>query len=163
MEVEKFMQEAVDLSKQAIDQYDGGPFGCVIVKDGKVIGRGWNHVLATCDPTAHAEVMAIRDACKNLKSPELVGCEMYTSSEPCPLCLAAAYWACIGKIYYANTVADSTAVGYEDAIIYEEFRKPMEERKIEMVHLRNADAIKVFDYWREKNSGNADESSATNS
>jgi guanine deaminase len=161
MDEKRFMQEAVELSMEAIRQYHGGPFGCVIVKDGEVIGRGWNHVLATCDPTAHAEVMAIRDACKNLKSPELVGCEMYTSSEPCPLCLAAAYWACIEKIYYANPVADSTAVGYEDAIIYEEFRKPANERKIPLIHQHNEDAKKIFGYWKERNTGTDNGTEAT--
>jgi guanine deaminase len=147
-EQQQLMQEAVALSKEAIDRQDGGPFGCVIVKDGKIIGRGWNRVKATCDPTAHAEVMAIRDACNNLQTPELADCEMYTSSEPCPLCLAAAYWACISKIYYANTIADSEAVGYDDAMIYEEFKKSAADRKIPAVHLPNEEAQRIFAYWK---------------
>jgi len=147
----KFMEEAARLSAEAIHHLDGGPFGCVIVKDGKIIGKGWNHVMATNDPTAHAEVMAIRDACKNLATPELVGCELYTSAEPCPMCMAAIYWACIPIVYYANTKEDSKALGYEDTIIYEELKKPLNERKIKMVHIPDDAAKEVFDYWKKKN------------
>ncbi|MBS1689593.1 MAG: nucleoside deaminase [Bacteroidetes bacterium] len=147
----KFMQEAARLSAEAIQHLDGGPFGCVIVKDGKVVGKGWNHVMATNDPTAHAEVMAIRDACKNLATPELVGCELYTSAEPCPMCMAAIYWACIPTVYYANTKEDSKALGYEDTIIYDELKKPLNERKIKMVHVPDEAAREVFDFWKKKN------------
>jgi tRNA(Arg) A34 adenosine deaminase TadA len=151
----EFIEEAVALSLEAIKNYDGGPFGCLIVKDGEVVGRGWNHVLATCDATAHAEVMAIRDACKNLKTPELIGCEMYTSSEPCPMCLSAAYWACIETIYYANGIDESTAVGYEDAIIYDEFKKPADQRKIKIVRVESENAKKIFEYWKDRNNAQA--------
>ncbi|MGN6567068.1 MAG: nucleoside deaminase [Flavipsychrobacter sp.] len=150
-ENKKFMQQAAQLSAEAIRQLDGGPFGCVIVKDGKVVGKGWNHVMATNDPTAHAEVMAIRDACKNLATPELIGCEMYTSAEPCPMCMAAIYWACIPKVYYANTIEDTKAIGYEDSIVYEELKKPANERKIQMVHIPDETAKDVFTYWARKN------------
>jgi len=144
------MQEAVSLSAEAIHQLDGGPFGCIIVKDGKVVGRGWNHVIATNDPTAHAEVMAIRDACKNLATPELTSCEIYTSAEPCPMCMAAIYWACISKVYYANTIEETKAIGYEDCIVYEELKKPVNERKIEMIHIPDETAQEVFAFWKKK-------------
>lgn len=145
------MQEAARLSAEAIHQLDGGPFGCVIVKDGKVVGKGWNHVMATNDPTAHAEVMAIRDACKNLATPELIGCEMYTSAEPCPMCMAAIYWACIPTVYYANTIEDTKVIGYEDSLVYEELKKPINERKIQMIQIPNETAKEVFDYWGKRN------------
>lgn len=150
-ENKKFIQQAAQLSAEAIHQLDGGPFGCVIVKDGKVVGKGWNHVMATNDPTAHAEIMAIRDACKNLATPELIGCEMYTSAEPCPMCMAAIYWACIPTVYYANTIEDTKAIGYEDSLVYEELKKPINERKIQMVHIPDETAKEVFDYWKLKN------------
>ena len=152
MEQQKiFIRKAAELSREAINHYDGGPFGCIIVKNGQIIGRGWNHVMATNDPTAHAEVMAIRDACKNLDTPELVGCELYTSAEPCPMCMAAIYWACIDKVYYANTKEDSAQLGYEDCIIYDELAKGIGHRKINMVHIPDEEAARVFSEWKLKN------------
>jgi guanine deaminase len=142
-----FIQQAVDMSRKAMNSGDGAPFGCVIVKEGNVVGQGWNRVNATCDPTAHAEVEAIRNASANLQNPDLSDCELYTSGEPCPMCLAAAYWAGITRVYYANTIADASAAGYEDVLIYEELSKPAAERMIAMTHLPNADAQKIWAEW----------------
>src|ERR1700753_3883105 len=112
---EQFMQEAIKLSQSSLKHNDGGPFGCVIVKDDKIIGRGNNKVTSTNDPTAHAEIIAIRDACKNLGSFQLDGCEIYTSCEPCPMCLGAIYWARPKAIYYANNRKDAADIGFDDS------------------------------------------------
>ncbi|HNL82672.1 MAG TPA: nucleoside deaminase, partial [Chitinophagaceae bacterium] len=114
----EFMKEAIKLSENGMKNNDGGPFGCVIVKDGKIIGRGWNKVTGTNDPTAHAEVTAIRDACKNLGTFQLDGCEIYTSCEPCPMCMGAIYWARPSKVFYANTRQDAANIGFDDSMIY---------------------------------------------
>ncbi|MBA3827572.1 MAG: nucleoside deaminase [Taibaiella sp.] len=145
-----FMRQAAVLSQEAIQHYDGGPFGCIIVKDGVVIGKGWNHVIATNDPTAHAEVVAIRDACIKLGTPELVGCELYTSAEPCPMCMAAIYWACIPVVYYSNTKEESARLGYEDSIIYKELSAPLHVRKIKMIHLPDQQATAIFADWAQR-------------
>lgn len=147
---EKFMQEAIHLSGHAIDQNAGGPFGCVIVKDNVIIGRGNNMVLATNDPTAHAEVVAIRDACKNLNHFQLEGCEIFTSCEPCPMCLGAIYWARPAAIYYANTRQDAADAGFDDSMIYEEINTSLEGRKIAMTCISRQDALKVFERWKNK-------------
>ena len=126
----KFMRKAIRLSIANVEKLNGGPFGAVIVKDGKVIARGTNKVTATNDPTAHAEIVAIRKACKILKTYQLTGCEIYTSCEPCPMCLAAIYWARPDKIYYANSKEDAAAINFDDNLIYEEIAKPVSERKI---------------------------------
>ena len=147
---EKFMLEAIKLSKTGSDNGEGGPFGCVIVKDDEIVGRGNNKVLATNDPTAHAEVVAIRDACKNLGAFQLEGCEVYTSCEPCPMCLGAIYWARPKVIYYANTRQDAAAIGFDDSMIYEECSKPLNERKISMIAVEHDEAAKVFAEWKEK-------------
>lgn len=149
---EKFMHEAIALSKKGMDNNEGGPFGCVIVKDDKIIGRGNNQVTSTNDPTAHAEVVAIRDACKNLGTFQLDGCEVYTSCEPCPMCLGAIYWARPQKIYYANHREDAAAAGFDDSMIYEEMSAPMENRKIPIISIGREEALKVFEEW--KNSAN---------
>jgi tRNA(Arg) A34 adenosine deaminase TadA len=147
---EKFMNEAVLLSERGIRNNDGGPFGCVIVKDNLVIGRGYNQVISSNDPTAHAEIIAIRDACKNLGTFSLDGCEVYTSCEPCPMCLGAIYWARPKIIYYANTHKDAAAIGFDDSMIYEEINKDLKDRKIRTIHLESAEAKKIFLDWGDK-------------
>ena len=144
---EKFMKMAIDLSRSGMVQGKGGPFGCVIVKDGKVVGQGCNSVLETNDPTAHAEVVAIRDACKNLGSFQLEGCYLYTSCEPCPMCLGAIYWARPEKVFFANTKKDAAAIGFDDQFIYEELELPLNKRKIPFSQLSKEAAKKVFKEW----------------
>ncbi|HSV11687.1 MAG TPA: nucleoside deaminase [Hanamia sp.] len=147
---EKFMNEAVLLSENSINNNDGGPFGCVIVKDGKVIGRGNNKVTSTNDPTAHAEIVAIREACKALGTFQLEGCEIYTSCEPCPMCLGAIYWARPEVIYFANTRNDAAEIGFDDSMIYDEINAKMEERKIPLINLQSENAKEVFNKWNKK-------------
>jgi tRNA(Arg) A34 adenosine deaminase TadA len=147
---EKFMQEAIALSRKGMEGGEGGPFGCVIVKDDEIIGRGNNKVLATNDPTAHAEVIAIRDACKNLNTFQLEGCEVYTSCEPCPMCLGAIYWARPQKIYFANNREDAAAIGFDDSMIYNEIQTPLTDRKIPIATVGRVQAIKVFEAWKAK-------------
>jgi guanine deaminase len=149
MNNKEFMQRAIDLSIEGSSKGKGGPFGAVVVKDGKIVGESFNQVTSTNDPTAHAEVMAIRDACKNLKTFDLSGCELYTSCEPCPMCLGAIYWARFDKIYYGNTRGDAAAVGFDDSYIYDEIPLPMDERKIKMVQLGHKEAKHAFDLWDE--------------
>ncbi len=147
---EELMQKAVELSDYGMTNNFGGPFGAVIVKDGEVIAEGWNNVTSTNDPTAHAEVTAIRNACKKLKTFDLSGCELYTSCEPCPRCLAAIYWSRINKIYYANTKKDAADIDFDDNFIYEEFAKDVKDRSIPMEQLCRDRAIKVFKKWIDK-------------
>ena len=128
----------------------GGPFGAIIVKDGKVIAEGWNRVTSANDPTAHAEVTAIRDACETLGTFSLAGCEIYTSCEPCPMCLAAIYWARLDRIYFANTREDAAAIGFDDALIYGEVSKPIDERIIPTTRLILPEAAAVFAEWQAK-------------
>src|ERR1700750_985260 len=138
---EKFMQMAIDLSEYNVKEGQGGPFGAVIVKDGMVIARSANKVVPTNDPTAHAEVSAIRLACQELGDFSLAGCVIYTSCEPCPMCLGAIYWARIDKIYYANTKADAAAIGFDDHFIYQELDLPMEKRKLPHQQLLRDEAL----------------------
>lgn len=145
---EKFMKEAIALSKKGSENGEGGPFGCVIVKDNVIVGYGNNKVTSTNDPTAHAEVVAIRDACKTLGTFQLDGCEVFTSCEPCPMCLGAIYWARPKAIYYANNRQDAAAIGFDDSMIYDEFIKPLDERKIPMLSVSREEAIKVFEEWK---------------
>ena len=144
------MLEAIKLSRSGMENKEGGPFGCVIVKDDKIIGRGWNKVIVSNDPTAHAEVTAIRDACATLNSFQLEGCELYTSCEPCPMCMGAIYWARPDKVYYANTRFDAANIGFDDSMIYQELTIPFEERKISISCVGREHAIKVFEEWMEK-------------
>ena len=130
---------------------EGGPFGCVIVKDDVIVGRGSNKVISTNDPTAHAEVTAIRDACNNLQTFQLEGCEIYTSCEPCPMCLGAIYWARPSKIYYGNTRQDAADIGFDDSLIYHEITLPFQQRKIAIECLGRNEAIKMFEEWSSKN------------
>ncbi len=146
-----FMQEAIQLSIQNVLEGKGGPFGAVVVKDGKIIARGANSVTAHNDPTAHAEVVAIREACKTLNTFQLNGCEIYTSCEPCPMCLGAIYWARPDKLFYANSKEDAAAIAFDDKFIYEEIAKPIGERKLFTKQLLRNEAIVAFNNWAESN------------
>jgi len=147
---EKFMKEAIRLSEKAVANNEGGPFGCVIVKDDKIVGEGNNKVIISNDPTAHAEVVAIRDACKNLGTFQLEDCEIYTSCEPCPMCLGAIYWARPKVVYFANSRHDASEGGFDDSMIYEELKKPIENRKIPFKQVRMEPAVNAFDQWKNK-------------
>ena len=149
MSHEKFMQMAIDLAEYNVKEGQGGPFGAVIVKDGMVLARSANKVVPTNDPTAHAEVSAIRLACQELGTFSLAGCEIYTSCEPCPMCLGAIYWARIDKIYYANTKADAAAIGFDDHFIYQELDLPMDQRRLPIVQLMRDEALNAFRLWTE--------------
>ncbi len=140
------MKLAIDLSIKNIEK-GGGPFGAVIVKDGEIIAASANSVTIDNDPTAHAEVNAIREACKKLKTFDLSGCEIYSSCEPCPMCLGAIYWARIDKLYFANTKNDADAIGFSDNFIYDEIAKPYSERNLKTENLMREDAIKAFELW----------------
>jgi guanine deaminase len=142
----EFMKRAIELSKRNIES-GGGPFGAVIVRDGKIIGEGWNKVTANNDPTAHAEVEAIRTACQNEKNFDLSGAEIYTSCEPCPMCLSAVYWARLSKIYFANTKKDAADIHFDDDFIYTEIPKPLNERQIPMIQMMHQEALEVFKAW----------------
>ena len=147
---EFFMKRAIELSESKMQIGCGGPFGAVIVKDGKIIGEGWNKVTSTNDPTAHAEVEAIRDASKKLNNFDLSDCEIYTSCEPCPMCLSAIYWSKLSKIFYANTKKDAAKIDFADDFIYQEFAKNVSQRRIPMSRLMENEAIKVFQAWDKK-------------
>ena len=144
------MRAAIRLSRTKMQAGFGGPFGAVVVRKGKVVGRGWNQVTSSNDPTAHAEVAAIRDACKRLKTFQLHDCELYTSCEPCPMCLSAIYWARLKKIYYANTRRDAARIAFDDDFIYREVAKPIGRRNIAMKQLLRPEALKVFKEWQTK-------------
>ena len=144
------MEAAIALSQHAIDNNEGGPFGCVVVKGNIIVGHGNNKVSSTNDPTAHAEVIAIRDACKNLGSLQLTDCEVYTSCEPCPMCLGALYWARPKVVYFANNRQDGAEIGFDDTMIYEEMNVSIPDRKIPISPLGRTNALKVFEEWKEK-------------
>ncbi len=146
----KFMFEAIRLAQNGVDAEAGGPFGAVIVKNGEIVGEGWNCVTSTNDPTAHAEVMAIRKACERLGSFQLEDCILYTSCEPCPMCLGAIYWARPEKIFYACTREDAAKVGFDDQFIYDEIAGEIAERKIKTINIMRDDAISVFENWEKK-------------
>jgi len=141
------MALAIDLSAQALDDDVGGPFGSVVVRDGQVLGMGRNRVLADGDPTAHAEVLAIRDACRSIGDHRLTGCVVYTSSEPCPMCLAALYWARVDRVVYANVRSEAAAIGFDDEWLYLELAAEMSERKLVMSRSSSVEARAVFDRW----------------
>jgi tRNA(Arg) A34 adenosine deaminase TadA len=150
MEHTDYMREAIRLASEGAASGRGGPFGCVIVRRGDVVGRGTNAVTSTNDPTAHAEVTAIRDACRRLGTFQLADCEVYTSCEPCPMCLAAIYWARIPTVFYGNRRDDAAAIGFDDALIYEQVALPPEQRTTAMKPLLRNEALASFDLWREK-------------
>ena len=145
----KFMARAIELSIESAKTV-GGPFGSVIVKDNKIISEGSNKVTSSNDPTAHAEIVAIRNACQKLRTFNLSGCEIYTTCEPCPMCLSAIYWARIDKIYYANTRDDAKNIDFDDSFIYFEVAKKINERKIKMIQMNREDALKAFKIWQNK-------------
>ncbi|MGA8938873.1 MAG: nucleoside deaminase [Acidobacteriaceae bacterium] len=145
----EFMQQAIALATENVLSGCGGPFGAVVVKDGKVIAAGVNRVTAANDPTAHAEVMAIRGACALLKTFHLEGCEVYTSCEPCPMCLAAIYWARCRAIYYGNTAADAAKIGFDDSFLYDEMKKPLAERTLPITQMMADEAWVSFEAWRD--------------
>jgi len=144
------MLQAIELAKNGMLAGNGGPFGCVIVKDGQVVGQGSNMVLKTKDPTAHAEVVAIREACKNLDNFQLDGCEVYTSCEPCPMCLGAIFWARPAKVYFACTKEDAAHAGFDDDFIYQEIEIKPEQRQIPMIPFLREESLKAFELWKEK-------------
>ena len=144
----QFLERAITLSARGMQSLDGGPFGCVIVKNSVVIGEGWNRVTATNDPTAHAEVVAIREACKQLNSFQLTDCDIYASCEPCPMCLGAIYWARPKRVIYANSKKDAAAIAFDDQFIYDEIEKTDADRKIAFIHYPHPAAIRVFEDWK---------------
>ncbi len=146
-EHELFMNQAIKIASDNIHTGNGGPFGAVIVKNGKIIGRGANSVTSNNDPTAHAEVMAIRDACKNLQSFQLDDCELYTSCEPCPMCLGAIYWARPKRIYFAATREMAADAGFDDSYIYNQIPLPLHQRDIPTFGIQSAEAKAVFEEW----------------
>ena len=148
-EKNKFMLTAIELSINSANTI-GGPFGCVIVKNNKIISEGSNKVTSTNDPTAHGEIVAIREACHKLNTFNLSGCELYSTCEPCPMCLSAIYWSHIDKIFYANTRDDAKNIDFDDSFIYSEINKKIEDRKIQMIQMHRDEALKAFKIWDEK-------------
>ena len=144
-----FMLRAIELSVNSANNA-GGPFGCVIVKDNKIIAEGSNKVTSSNDPTAHAEIVAIRDACQKLNTFNLSGSDLYSSCEPCPMCLSAIYWSHIGNIFYANTRNDAKKINFDDSFIYSEFSKKIEDRKIPIKQMLRDEALKAFELWNKK-------------
>ena len=145
-----FMRAAIRISIEKMRRGDGGPFGAVVVRGGRIIGRGWNQVTSTNDPTAHAEVVAIRDACRRLKKFHLDDCVLYTSCEPCPMCLAAIYWARVNQVFYANTRKDAAKIQFDDDFIYGEVTRPISKRKLVMKQLMRREALAAFGEWQRK-------------
>lgn len=143
----KYMDYAVELAQRGMDANEGGPFGCVIVREGEIIGEGFNRVLANHDPTAHAEIVAIRHACKHMGIFSLEGCELYTTCEPCPMCLSAIYWARIPTVYFAATRQDAAKIGFDDHVIYQELEKPMDQRSVAMHQMSRTGIEDVFTQW----------------
>jgi tRNA(Arg) A34 adenosine deaminase TadA len=145
-----FMRQAIELSRIHMEAGEGGPFGAVVVQKGRVMGEGWNRVTSTCDPTAHAEVVAIREACARLGTFSLKGCEIYSSCEPCPMCLAAIYWARLDRLWYANLRTDAAAIQFDDEWLYREVALPVAERSLPGGELLRDEALKVFQAWEAK-------------
>ncbi len=143
----EFMRRAVELSRACMPTLEGGPFGAVIVKDGRIVGEGRNMVTSANDPTAHAEIVAIRNACRALATFRLAGCVIYTSCEPCPMCVSAIYWARLDGIVYALTRADAARIGFDDEAIYQEVTRPLEARRLPTRRLLGDEALAVFDEW----------------
>jgi guanine deaminase len=150
MKEKEFMAQAIELAVENVELRNGGPFGAVVVKDGKIIASGYNQVTSLNDPAAHAEVVAIRNACKVLNSFQLEGCEIYTSCEPCPMCLGAIYWARPQKVFYACTKSDAAAILFDDEFIYKEIEKPLEKRSLQFVQLMREEGLSAFQAWTNK-------------
>ena len=150
--VNPFMQRAISLSLENVRSGSGGPFAAVVVKDGAILASGVNRVTSTLDPTAHAEVVAIRGACQVVRNFQLSGCELFTTCEPCPMCMGAIYWARLDKVYYANTRADAAAIGFDDSLIYEELALPLDRRKVAMVQIMRDEALAAFREWQQSQS-----------
>jgi guanine deaminase len=150
MPPELFMRRAIALSREKMEAGAGGPFGAVIVKDGAILAEGWNCVTSANDPTAHAEIVAIREAAASLGHFSLAGCEIYTSCEPCPMCLSAIYWSRIDRIYYANDRVDAGRIGFDDELLYREFTAVPAERRLKLVRLLAEEAEPVFAAWKNK-------------
>jgi guanine deaminase len=149
-DVARFMARAIELSLQNVRSGKGGPFAALVVAEGNILAEGTNVVTSTNDPTAHAEIVAIREACKKLRRFELSNCEIYANCEPCPMCLGAIYWARPARIYFAATSADAARIGFDDSLIYDQLKKSVEARRIPMAQLMRDDALKVFRVWEEK-------------
>ena len=147
---EKFMKEAVKAAIHGMNNNHGGPFGCVVVKDDQIIGVGFNKVTSTNDPTAHAEILAIRAACQHLNSFQLEGCVIYTSCEPCPMCLGAIYWARPDRVYYGCTHLDAAKIGFDDEFIYKEIALPLSDRSISFKQVGHKMALESFQKWSDK-------------
>ena len=145
-----FMAEAIKIAVDGVNSGQGGPFGAVVVKDGEIVGRGNNRVTSSNDPTAHAEVVAIRDACKNLNTFQLDGCEIYTSCEPCPMCLGAIYWARPSKVYFGCNKNDAAEIDFDDDFIYKEIAIPNEDRKIPFIGFMREESMEAFNTWTNK-------------
>jgi guanine deaminase len=148
--MEEFMRRAIALAVENVRTGSGGPFAAVIVKDGRVIAEGVNRVTATNDPTAHAEVVAIREACRKLGDFQLSACDLYTTCEPCPMCLGAIYWARPARVFYACVAADAAAVGFDDAFIYEELNRAHAERRLPMQQLLREESLAIFSLWKQQ-------------
>ncbi len=146
----RWMDEAISLARSSVHQHNGGPFGAVVVCQDKIVGRGWNQVTTLFDPTAHAEVMAIREACRALQRFDLRGCEIYASCEPCPMCLSAIYWARLDRIFYACTRSDAHGIGFDDDFIYQQIPLEIAARSVPMIQLSRDDAHAVFQDWETK-------------
>jgi tRNA(Arg) A34 adenosine deaminase TadA len=144
-----FMARAIQLSLENVSSGRGGPFGAVIVKEGIIVAEGANQVTEMNDPTAHAEVVAIRQACQKLRCFELRGCDLYTSCEPCPMCLGAVYWARIDRVYFGNLAADAAKIGFDDSAIYAEITQPHAEREIPMIQMMRDEALAAFRAWEQ--------------
>jgi len=144
------MARAIQLSVENVLSSGGGPFGAVVVKDGAILAEAANRVTATNDPTAHAEVLAIREACRKLGAFELRGCEIYSSCEPCPMCLGAIYWAHLSRVYFAGAAGDASKVGFDDSLIYREMAEPYPMRRIPMIQMMREQALAAFRAWEEK-------------
>ena len=147
---ETFLREAIRLAREKMEADEGGPFGAVVVKDGKIVGRGWNRVTSANDPTAHAEIEAIREACSNLGTFSLAGCEIYASCEPCPMCLSAIYWARIDALYFAATHHDAAEAGFDDALLYKEVSKDWKTRTLASEQHLQKEAQEAFKLWKNK-------------
>ena len=147
---EQFLREAIRLSAEKMEAGEGGPFGAVVVKDGAIVGRGWNCVTSANDPTAHAEVMAIREACSALKTFSLAGCEIYASCEPCPMCLSAIYWARLDALYFAASHEDAADAGFDDTLLYKEVSKDWNSRALDAEQHLQSEAQRVFSHWKNK-------------